>query len=76
MTAVRAACSYLLSPRPGVPRGLPVPLPATAPLSFPCLSNSQDVVMFLEKARAKENPPPVRGIDKQQVAESPNVLIH
>lgn len=32
--------------------------------------------MLLEKASAKENPPPVRGIDKQQVVESPNVLIH
>lgn len=32
--------------------------------------------MLLEKARAKEIPPPVIGIDKQQVVESPNVLIH
>lgn len=56
--------------------GLPVPLPSTTPLSFPSLSNSQDVVMLLEKASAKENPPPVRGIDKQPVVESTHVLIH
>ena len=72
MTAVRRL-RYLLSPDPR-PTGLlfhfPLPPLLPSPLQQPGCGHAS------RKSRRERSPPPVRGIDKQRAAGSPNALIH